>query len=407
MPYLRRLYQPLVADHFKEHRQMLFLMGPRQVGKTTLSFHIKDSLECDFYYLNWDNLDDRAVILGGPKAISEFITFSRLRKNPPLLAFDEIHKFKEWKNLLKGFFDTYADNGNVKVIVTGSARLDVFKLGGDSLMGRYFRYRIHPFSVSELLERETRQTEILPPAKIEEALFENLYHFGGFPEPLLKRDEAFYQQWKQLRLQQLFYEEVRDTTRIHQIQQMELLALHLKEQAGSLTNYTNLANKIRISSETVRRWVGTLSQLYYCFLIRPWSTNVTRSLLKDPKIYLWDWSLIEDPGARAENFVAAHLLKACHYWTDRGMGSYEMFYLRDKEKREVDFLITKNEKPWFLVEVKQSDKSLNASLGYFQKQIQAPHAFQIVLNADYEDVNCFEYSQPVIVPVRTFLSQLV
>ena len=386
---------------------MLFLMGPRQVGKTTLSFHVQDSLKCDFYHLNWDNLDDRAVILGGPKAISAFIEFSRLRKNPPLLALDEIHKFKDWKNLLKGFFDTYADNGGVRVIVTGSARLDVFQSGGDSLMGRYLRYRIHPFSVSELLERETRQTEILPPAEIAESLFHNLYQFGGFPEPLIKGDETFYQQWKQLRLQQLFYEEIRDTTRIHEIQQLELLALHLKQQAGHLTNYTNLANKIRISSETVRRWVGTLSQLYYSFLIRPWSTNVTRSLLKDPKLYLWDWSLVENPGARAKNFVAAHLLKACHYWTDRGMGVYEMFYLRDKEKREVDFLITKNEKPWFLVEVKQADKSLSTSLGYFQKQIQAPHAFQVVLNADYEDANCFDFSQPVIVPAKTFLSQLV
>ena len=405
--YIRRLYQPLVVDHFKKYRQMLFLMGPRQVGKTTLSFHVQDSLNADFFYLNWDNLDNRELILRGPKAIAEFISLDRPRKNPPLLVFDEIHKYRDWKNLLKGFFDTYSHTGEVRIIVTGSARLDVFSHGGDSLMGRYFRYRVHPFSIAELLQEPVIESEISPPSQLDEGLFKKLYSFGGFPEPFLKGEETFYERWKQLRLQQLFNEEVRDITRIHEIHQMELLALHLKQQAGALTNYTSLSNKIRISSETVRRWVSALNQLYYCFSIKPWSKNVTRSLLKEPKIYLWDWSLVEDPGAKAENFIASHLLKACHYWTDRGMGAYELFFLRDKEKKEVDFLVTKNEEPWFLVEVKSSDGPLSPSLEYFQKQIQAPHAFQVVLNLGYEEINCFDYKRPVIVPAKTFLSQLV
>lgn len=405
--YVRRLYQPLVVNHFKNYRQMLFLMGPRQVGKTTLSFHIKDCLDSDFFYLNWDNLDHRDLILRGPKAIAEFIHLDRPKKNPPLLVFDEIHKCLDWKNLLKGFYDTYSQSGDVRIIVTGSARLDVFNAGGDSLMGRYFRYRVHPFSVSELLLKTVIDSEISPPSKVSEELWKTLYTFGGFPEPLIKGEKTFYERWKQLRQQQLFYEDIRDTTRIHEIKQMELLALHLKQQAGSLTNYTNLSNKIRVSSETVRRWVGALNQLYYCFSIQPWSKNVTRSLLKEPKIYLWDWSLIEDSGARAENFIASHLLKACHYWTDRGMGAYDLFFLRDKEKREVDFLVTRNEIPWFLVEVKSSDGYLSKSLEYFQKQIQATHAFQVLLDAEFEEINCFEYTKPVIVPAKTFLSQLV
>lgn len=405
--YLRRLYQPLVLNHFEKYRQMLFLMGPRQVGKTTLSFHVTDSLKSDFYYLNWDNQDDRELILRGPKAISEFIKLERPRKIPPILVFDEIHKYREWKNFLKGLFDTYSHNGELRIIVTGSARLDAFNFGGDSLMGRYFRYRVHPFSVAELLQKLINNHEINLPSQMDDETFEKLYLFGGFPEPFIKGDLNFYERWKQLRLQQLFYEEVRDTTRIHEIRQMELLALHLRQQVGALTNFTNLANKIRISLETVRRWIIILNQLYYCFSVKPWSKNVTRSLLKEPKLYLWDWSLVEDSGAKAENFIASHLLKACNYWVDRGIGRYDLFFLRDKEKREVDFLVTKNEEPWFLVEVKNSEGPLSPSLAYFQKQIHAKHAFQVVINAEYEDINCFDYTEPVIVPAKTFLSQLV
>lgn len=386
---------------------MLFLMGPRQVGKTTLCLHIRDSLDADFFYLNWDNLDDREVILRGPRALAELLHLSRARKKPPLLILDEIHKYNDWKNLLKGFFDTYSHSGEVNIIITGSARLDIFKFGGDSLMGRYFRYRIHPFSVAELLKKNMQETEIASPSKISDNSFQQLYSFGGFPEPFVQSDERFYQRWKQLRLQQLFYEEVRDATRIHEVQQMELLALNLKHQAGALTNYSSLAVKIRVSVETIRRWVSTLSQLYYCFSIRPWSKNITRSLLKEPKIYLWDWSLIEDPGAKAENFIGSHLLKACHYWTDRGMGSYELYFLRDKEKREIDFLVTKNEEPWFLVEVKCSEESLSPNLEYFQKQLNASHAFQVVINAEYEDIDCFRYTKPVVVSAKNFLSQLI
>ena len=352
--YLRRIYLPLILNHFKNFRQMLFLMGPRQVGKTTLSLHLKNDLNGDFYYLNWDNIDHRKIILGGPKAIADELNLNKARKNPPLVVFDEIHKYNGWKNLLKGFFDTYAHAGEVHIIVTGSARLDIFKQGGDSLMGRYFRYRIHPFSVAELLKEPIIETEISSPCKISDEMFNRLYSYGGFPEPYILNSMNFFERWKQLRLQQLFFEEIRDTTRVHEIQQMELLALNLREQSGSLMNYSSLSVKVRVSIETIRRWIAILNQLYYCFILRPWSKNINRSLLKEPKIYLWDWSMIEDPGAKAENFIASHLLKACHYWTDRGIGQYDLYFIRDKEKREVDFLVVKNNHPWFLVEVKTS-----------------------------------------------------
>lgn len=405
--YLRRLYQPLVVDHFKKYRQMLFLMGPRQVGKTTLSLHLKEQLGGELYYLNWDNLEHRELILQGPGAIAKWIGLDRPKKNPPLLIFDEIHKYRDWKILIKGFFDTYGLEGGIRIIVTGSARLDIYNFGGDSLMGRYFRYRLHPFSVAEVMGEKEAGEEISPPKQIENGAYENLLQFGGFPEPYLKADEAFDQKWKSLRFQQLFYEDIRELTRIHEIKQMELLAEYLRTQAGSLTSLASLANKLRVSSETVKRWLSVLSQLYFCFEIKPWSKNVTRSLLKEPKIYLWDWSQVKDSGSRLENCMASHLLKACHFWEDRGLGSYGVYFLRDKEKREVDFLITKNGDPWFMVEVKKSDLNLSPSLEHFQAQIGARHAFQVVFDMVYEEIDCFSYQRPVVVPAKTFLSQLV
>lgn len=407
MRFIRRLYQPLIENHFRKNRQMLFLMGPRQVGKTTLCLHLKDIDKGDFFYMNWDNIDDREILIAGPKAIAAHLNLDKARKIPPIVIFDEIHKYRDWKLLLKGFFDTYSHSGEIRIVVTGSARLDIFKSGGDSLMGRYFRYRIHPFSVAELIRDVPSATEISSPCFLSKKKFQDLYIYGGFPEPFTHADPSFYEQWKQLKLQQFFYEEVRDLTRVQEIRQIELLALHLQRQVGSLTNFTNLANKIRVSVETIRRWVETLHQLYYSFQIAPWSKNVTRSLLKEPKIYLWDWSLVEDEGARVENFIASHLLKACHYWIDKGLGQYDIYFLRDKEKREVDFLVTKNNQPWFLVEAKLSQGPLSPYLAFFQKQTNAKHAFQISLNAEYEDIDCFSFDKPIIVPASTFLSQLV
>ena len=171
--------------------------------------------------------------------------------------------------------------------------------------------------------------------------------------------------------------------------------------------YQTLAKALWITAKTARRWVNALKAVYYCFLVRPWSKNISRSLIKEPKIYLYDWSLCNDLGARAENFVAQHLLKAVHYWTDHGLGDYGLYYLRDKDKREVDFLVTRNDKPWFLAEVKNGSRTLSPHLEYFQKMTGAEHAFQICMDLDYVDRNCFSYHQPIVVPAITFLSQLI
>jgi uncharacterized protein len=168
-----------------------------------------------------------------------------------------------------------------------------------------------------------------------------------------------------------------------------------------------MANAVNVSVDTVRRWIAILENLYYSFTIKPWFVNVKKSLIKQPKVYLGDWTLCQDVGARNENFIASHLLKAVHYWTDTGQGDYELFFLRDKMKREVDFLVTKNNNPWFLVEVKTSKESLSANLQDFQRQINAQNAFQVTFNMDYVDRDCFEEKEPIIVPTKTFLSQLI
>lgn len=401
---MKRIYESVIEENLEQDRQMLFLVGPRQVGKTTTSLATSE-IRPIHYYFTWDDQEHRKLILSGAHAVAEVMGLAKVGVKPAVV-FDELHKYRKWKNFLKGFFDLYSKK--CQILVTGSARLNVYKAGGDSLMGRYFLYRLHPFSVAEIISPKMEQAEISFPKKISDEDFQALFTFGGFPEPFLKRNTPFYNRWKRLRMDQLFQEDLRDLTRIQELGQIQVLAELLSHQAGQLTSYTSLANKVNASVDTIRRWIETLKSFYYCFSLQPWTKNVTRSLLKEPKIYLWDWSLIEDKGARVENFIASHLLKAVHFWTDRGLGEYKLHFLRDKEKREVDFLISKNQKPWILIEVKTSDNAgISKSLIHYQKMLKAEYAFQVVFEMNYIHSNCFIGPEPMIVPARTFLSQLV
>jgi len=402
---MRRVYETLLEEHLSRHRQMIFLSGPRQVGKTTT--RLETSAESPLHsYFNWDNEDHRALIIEGPQAIARKARLDEVQKTLPVLVFDEIHKYRNWKRFLKGFFDTYEKK--CRVLVTGSARLDVYKQGGDSLMGRYFLYRLHPLSIREIADPQIPSQEIQQPVEIRKADYEALLTFGGFPEPYLKRSQTFFNHWKRLRIKQLFREDLRDLSRVQEIGQMQLLAELLQEEASHSLNHSTLAGKIKVSTPTLQRWMELLKNLYFCFTIQPWSKNLSRSLIKEPKIYLWNWALIEDHGARLENLVASHLYKAIQFWTDRGFGDYGLYYLRDKEKREVDFLVTKNRKPWFLVEVKSSgEKGISRWLYYYQEKLKVSHAFQIGFDLPYVDQDCFKKNDPVRVPAKTFLSQLI
>jgi len=398
----KRLYDALLDEHLAKHRQMAFVTGPRQVGKTTTCRDHADS------YANWDNVDDREQILAGPSRLVERFGLNRLSDSTPAVLFDELHKYPRWKQFLKGFFDTYSDQ--VRIIVTGSSRMDVYRRGGDSLMGRYFLYRMHPFSVAEILHKDLPGPSriVRQPVKVKSADFEALWNHGGYPEPFLKRDARFSRRWRSLRLQQFVREDVRDLTQIQQIDQVETLVRLLADRSSHQLVYGNLARTVRISADTARRWIEVLRDLHLGFLVRPWFKNVSRSLRKEPKWFLRDWSTIEDLGSRAETFVACHLLKAVEGWTDLGLGKFDLGYLRDKEKHEVDFVVVRDGKPWFLAEVKHSEEAMSGNLAFYQEQLRAPFAFQVVVDADYVNADCFAGPRgPLIVPASTFLSQLL
>lgn len=405
---MKRIYEALLQEHFSNERQMAFVAGPRQVGKTTLTKQLCGEGDVTF---NWDRSDDRQNILKGSDFIVEACGLSDLAVSAarPLIAFDEIHKFRQWKNFLKGLFD--AVESSASILVTGSARLNVYKRGGDSLMGRYFLYRMHPLSIGELIDRPYQPCLISDPAFISKDAFELLYRFGGFPEPFTRATDRFYKRWIALRTEQMFREDLRDLTRVQDIDQLMTLSQIVMRQAGSLVNYSSLANQICVSVDTIRRWMTLLESIYFSFRIRPWFRNVAKSLRKQPKVYPWDWSPIQDEGARTESFVASHLLKAVHWWTDLGLGQFDLFYIRDTAQREVDFLIAKDAEPWMMIEVKKSRKEpLSPALKHFSQVLKVPFAYQAVMDLEQVDADCFDASRvgkPIRVPLRTLLSQLI
>lgn len=394
-----RAYTEILKEHLDDNRQMAFVTGPRQVGKTFVCRDLATT------YVNWDDQDARALVLEGPTAIAAKAGLQELAEGRRVIAFDEIHRYARWKTFLKGFFDVYGEQAGI--MVTGSSRLDVFKRGGDSLMGRYFLYRMHPFSVAELLSPRRRKAVLLAPAPIDEEEWTALWTYGGFPEPFVRREARFSLRWQQLRQSQLLREDVRELTRIQEIDQLVALAAILAARSGRQVVYSSLANEVRVSENTARAWVGVLSSLHLGFMVKPWHRTVAAAIRKEPKWYLRDWAQVDDIGQRAETFIACHLLKAVEGWSDLGFGRFDLFYIRDKQKREVDFLVVRDQKPWFLVEVKVSDTTLSPSLGLMQRQTRAGHAFQVVINEPYVERDCFEVRTPVAVPARTFLSQLL
>lgn len=399
---MNRIYDGLIREHLAENRQMALVTGPRQVGKTTSSRRGAG----EHRYYSWDRQSDRVLITRGPDAVARDLGLEALGDSPRHIVFDEIHKYRSWRGFLKGFFDTHADE--TRTVVTGSTRLGHFRRGGDSLMGRYFHYRMHPLSVAELVRQQISESPIRPPGRVDVNSYRDLLRFGGYPDPFLKADTRFYNRWRRLRSELLFREDLRDLTRIQEAGQVQVLGELLADRAGGLLNYSNLAADVNVSVDTVRRWIASLEGLYYCFTIRPYHVNVPKSLRKQPKLYLWDWSLVPSEGARRENFVASHLLKAVHWWTDVGLGEFGLFHLRDKTKREVDFLVTRDGRPWFIAEVKASEgRGLSPALAYYQKMTGCSHAFQVAVDAGFVDANCFGARRPVEVPALSLLSQLV
>ena len=394
-----RIYKTMVESHLNDYNQMVFVSGPRQVGKTTISESVAT------IYLSWDDEDARKAIQSGQRTLAARYGLDSASDTRQTVVFDEIHKYSRWKQFLKGFYDLYGKRFGI--VATGSARMDVYKKGGDSMMGRYFPYRMHPLSVAELLDVTIPSERLVrKPKKLADDEWNALLRFGGFPDPFRFRDVRFSRRWNALRFEQLTKTDMRDLTRIGELDQLAALAEILSGRSGEQLVYKSLGCDLGIDEKTVKKWIKTLKHLYFGFEVRPWFKNVENAIRKMPKWYMRDWANVQDDGRRAETLVACHLLKAVDGWTDLGYGDFALGYLRDKSRREVDFIVTRDGNPWFLVEVKKGDETLSDALGFFQRRLGAKHAFQVVLEAEYVDSDCFERESPVVVPARTFLSQL-
>lgn len=371
----KRYLDKLVTADLKE--KMVFIGGPRQVGKTTFATDTGRLRYAKYAYMNWDSREDRQNILA-----------SRFDASAGLLVFDEIHKYKQWKNYVKGVYDTY--NERFDILITGSARLDIYRKGGDSLMGRYHYYRLHPFSLAEALQVENQFTvekELLF-ANHEgmRAVFAQLLEFGGFPEPFLKKDERTLRRWHNQRVERLVKEDIRDTENIRDLSALQVLVELLRTRVGSLLSLNSLREDLCVAHKTVSQWMDVLERFYYHFRLYPFASTKIKSLRKEPKLYLWDWSEVSNEGARLENVVASHLLKLCHFLYDAHGHRADLYFLRDVEGREVDFLVTMDDKPWFAVEVKTSDTVVSKHLRYFAQRLGIPYCYQIVGEGDVDFV---------------------
>lgn len=348
-----RYLTPWIQEDLK--RKMVLIGGPRQCGKTTLAKGILKGYESGLY-LNWDDVKHRNIILAQGWSDHE-----------ELLVLDEIHKYKTWKNWLKGTFDTQKEIH--KFLVTGSARLDVYRRGGDSMLGRYHYWRLHPFSLSEIPDPKMKPEEV----------FKRLMSVGGFPEPFLDGDEKFSRRWRRERLEKVVRDDIREIEGIRNISLMEAFLELLRTRVGGPVVLKNLAEDLQVSQATLKNWLEIFERMYLIFVVKPYSTNLARALLKPPKIYFFDNADVEgDEGARFENLVATHLLKTIQFLEDRDGYKYELRYIRDKEEREVDFVILRDKKILELIEVKWSESAVQKSLEYYSEKLKPPMATQIV-----------------------------
>jgi predicted AAA+ superfamily ATPase len=329
-------------------RKMVFVGGPRQVGKTTLARAILGRAKAG--YLNWDVAADRAAIIE-----------QRFPKSK-LWVFDEIHKYRRWRNLLKGVFDARA--AGQQILVTGSARLDYYRFGGDSLQGRYHYLRLHPLSVAELGITSAGDLAAL-------------LALGGFPEPFLGGSETEARRWSNEYRSRLVREDLVSLEQVQDLGSIELLMARLPQSVGSPLSVNSLAEQLTISHKTVAKWLAVLERLYAIFPVLPFGSPKIKAVKKAYKHYHFDWSLVPDPGARFENLVASHLLKWLNYRQDTQGYETELRYFRDVEGREVDFVAVENGKPVLFVECKSSNRDVSKALRYLKARFPAVDAWQV------------------------------
>lgn len=376
-PYLE-LWQELSRE-----KSMVFMAGPRQVGKTTLA-HIIAKSYTNHLYFNWDIPDHKRLLLEDP---AFFSAMDRKDLATPLVVFDEIHKYKDWKNYLKGVYDQF--HALFRFLVSGSGRLDIYQKGGDSLAGRYFLFHLWPFTLSELAGENMPFDDFLAnPLQIrvesrpkKEELWLSLWSLSGFPEPFVSGRKRTYKRWSNTYSQQLIREDIRDLTGIKSISGIEMLYLLLPSRVGSPLSIPSLSRDIKVSYNTIQNWLTLFERFFLTFVITPWTQKITRAIQKEKKVYIWDTPRIEDDAARFENMVAIELYRAVTGWNDMGYGLFSLHFIRNKEKQEVDFLIVKDRQPFLLVEAKLTEAEPSSALKKFQAYLQIP-GVQLIFRGD-------------------------
>lgn len=374
-----RYLAPGLADALGS--KMAFVGGPRQVGKTTLALSLLTPPGDPRHpaYLNWDD----------PK-VPPRLRRGELPANEPLVVLDEIHKYARWRNLVKGLYDT--ERASRQFLITGSARLDHYRKGGDSLAGRYRYFRLHPFSWPELV----RETGVSGTHHVE-----RLLKFGGFPEPLFAGSERTLRIWQRDRMTRVIRDDLRDLEQVREISLVEHLADLLPGRVGSLLSIGSLREDLQVDFKTVERWISIMEALYVCFRVPPFGAERIRAVRKSQKLYLWDWSMVPDRGPRFENMVASQLLKYCHRLEDTEGYRMELRFIRDTDRREVDFVVIRDRKPLFAVECKTGERAVSPHARYFSERTTIPAFYQVHMGE-----RRFQTGNITAVPFTAFCAEL-
>ena len=401
-PSYERMWYELSGD-----KSMIFLAGPRQAGKTTLSKALSETY-VNHLYFSWDIAEHRTDFISNPDFFREI---DRRDSSPPCIVFDEIHKYKDWKNYLKGVYDQYGDD--YQFLISGSGRLDLYQKGSDSLAGRYLLFHLWPLTVAELGGRSAEIADFLARplhTKMERSeelqmIWDNLARFSGFPEPYLKSNPNSYRRWSNTYSRQLIREDIRDLTGIKSIVEVETLYMLLPTKVGSPISVPSLSASLKVSYNSVQKWLSVFETLFMVFAISPWTRRISRAIQKERKLYLWDTPRIKDPGARFENMVAIELYRAIASWNDMGYGNFSLHFIKNKEQQEVDFLIAADNEPFLLVEAKMADTTPTPALLKFQRALDTP-AVQVVETGNTFRLVANGNNNILVVPAAQWLSGL-
>ncbi len=377
--YIPRYLEKDIKEDLKQ--KMVFVAGPRQCGKTTLARKLlQDAMgkRVSVFYLTWDAAEDREKIIR-----------ERFPAGQGLLVLDEIHKYSRWRQVVKGLFDRRGHE--LKILVTGSGRLDYYRFGGDSLQGRYHLYRLYPFSFAEVKDSRS-------------AALQDLLQFSGFPEPFLMRDERAHRRWRRTYRTRLIYEDLNSLENVKDIALLEQLALRLPELVGSPLSLNALREDLQVSHETVARWLEMFERIFLSFRLYPFGPPKIRAVKKTAKLYLYDWTLIDDPGPRFENLMAFHLLKWIHYRQDYHGLDMELCFFRDVNRNEVDFVVLENKSVKQLIECKLRSREVSPALKMLKRRFPEAKAFQVSLadQKEYVDKNGIH-----VTTAERFLEELI